>query len=150
VPSRRVQAVAVLFLAFTAVLLAIAPAPAAVWRALAGLLTAVCVWHPVRAVIFHRGRSAVRRVIWQSNGVWLITQGEGAPRAVTLHPSSASFGPWLMLAWTASPAFLARRSYALIDAASVSPVTFRALRGRLKFVRPPGRERSDRPGSSLN
>lgn len=149
-PSRRAQAAAMLFLLMVAVLLAVAPAPAALWRGIAALATGVLVWHPMRAVIFQRGPSAVRRLIWASDGGWSVAQGEGGPRAVSLHPSSAGIGPWLLLAWTASPAFGARRVYALIDAACVSPVTFRTLRGRLKLARSGGPERGNRPGSEPN
>ncbi|HEY1284171.1 MAG TPA: hypothetical protein VGE96_06790 [Steroidobacteraceae bacterium] len=139
-----------MFLLAIAVSLVFAPAPGAVWRALAGLGTACLLWQPVRVVILQRGPSAVRRLSWAPQGSWSIVLRDGSLRQVSLHPSSAALGPWLMLTWTASPALFARRWHALIDARSVSPVTFRALRGRLKTDRSGVRERRGPSASRLN
>jgi len=149
-PSRRVQALAALFCSVIAASLAFAPGPAAVWRALAGLCTAALLWQPLGGVIFQSGASAVRRLSWEPDGRWSIVLGDGLEREVALHPSSAALGPWLLLAWSVSRGPLARRSHALIDAASVSPVTFRALRGRLKLEVAGTRERRRASGSRLN
>jgi hypothetical protein len=127
--------------------LILAPAPAPSWRLLAGLLTAVLAWHPVRSMIFQRGPSAVRRFDWAADGTWSLVRPDGTRRQALLHPASAAFGPWLVLVWTASPAFAARRCYALVDAACVSPDTFRTLRGRLKLaaVTPSGAAATPQP-----
>jgi hypothetical protein len=140
----------VLLLLLIAVSLVFTPAPAAVWRALAGVCTGCLLWQPMRAVIFQSGPRAVRWLSWAPDGRWSIVHGDGIRREVSLHPYSAALGPWLMLTWTACPGLLARRSHALIDAASVSPVTFRALRGRLKLDRISARERHRPSAAPLN
>src|SRR6185312_1898046 len=118
-PSRRLQALAVLFLVLLAGSLVFASAPAPAWRALAGLCTGLLLWPSMRALVFQRGPRAVRRLSWAPDGRWFIVLGDGIEQEVFLHPSSAALGPCLMLAWTSTPGPLARRCYALIDGASV-------------------------------
>ena len=125
--------------------LALAAHVPATWRTVTALVTAALLWHPLRTLIFLRGPWAVRRLCWESDGGWWIVQGNGLRREVSLHPATAALGPWLVLVWSASPGFGARRSYALIDAACANPVTFRALRGRLKLHRRRRPERRGRP-----
>jgi hypothetical protein len=132
-----VQAATLLFALGIAMSLGLSPAPALWWRLLAGATTAMLAWHPLRSMIFQRGPMAVRRFEWACEGSWLIVHRDGVRRPVYLHPASAAIGPWIVLVWTGRPARFARRSYALIDAARVSPAIFRALRGRLKLTGQP-------------
>ncbi len=132
--SPRVQVAALLFALGVAVSLSVASAPAPSWRLLAGLLMAALVWHPMRSLVLQRGPSAVRRFDWAADGTWFVVRPDGARRKAVLHRTSACLGPWLVLVFATSPAPLARRCYALVDAAYVSPGTFRTLRGRLKLA----------------
>lgn len=141
---------AVPFLLIITASLVFAPAPEAVWRALAGLCTACLLWHPVKAVIFQSGPSAIRRVSWASDGHWLIGFADGTCHHLVLHSSSAALGPWLILAWRVSAARFGGRFFALIHAADVSPATFRALRGRLRLDQAGVRERHGRPRGRVN
>ena len=138
--SPRVQAAALLFALGVAVSLSVASAPAPSWRLLAGLLTAALAWHPMRSLIFQRGPSAVRRFDWMADGTWFVVRADGVRRPAVLHRASAALGPWVVLVFATSPAPLARRCYALVDAACVSPGTFRTLRGRLKLAAFPRHE----------
>jgi membrane-bound metal-dependent hydrolase YbcI (DUF457 family) len=166
-PSRRVQVAALLFLLMIAGALAGASSLPPGWRTLTAIVTAALLWHPIRTLVFQRGRSAVRRLRWESDGRWSIVQGNGLWREVSLHPATAALGPWVVMVWSWSPpspggleagncrspsrpAIEGFRCYALIDAACVTPVTFRALRGRLKLDRRtrPERARRPRPGGN--
>jgi hypothetical protein len=135
-----VQAAALLFVLAIAVSLSLASAPAPAWRLLVGLLAAALAWHPMRSLIFRRGASAVRRIDWAADGTWSVVRPDGVRRRVVLLRASAGFGPWLVLAFATSPAPLARRCYALVDAAYVRADTFRTLRGRLKLAAFPASE----------
>jgi hypothetical protein len=117
------------------ILLWLAPAPGAGWRLLAGLIAAALGWRPLRGVIFQRGPAAVRRFEWARNGDWSIQDRNGTQLQVRLDAATAALGPWVLLVWTGAPGAVVRgRRYALVDAASVSPWAFRALRGRLKLA----------------
>jgi hypothetical protein len=116
------------------ILLWLAPAPAAGWRLVAGLIAVALGWHPLRTVVFQRGAAAVRRFEWAANGAWSVGDRNGTQLPVRLDPATAALGPWVLLVWTGAPGTVRGRRYALIDAADVSQSAFRALRGRLKLT----------------
>jgi hypothetical protein len=88
------------------------------------------------AMVFLRGRAAVRRFEWTAEGQWWVADRTGNRVKAQLTAATAGFGPLLLLIWWAGG-----RRYALVDACNVSPEAFRALRGRLKLQlrRPEGR-----------
>lgn len=91
-------------------------------------VAALLAFRPLMAIVFGRGPDAVRRIEWSAEGVWQLTDGGGRRWAAQLDPSSASFGPWMLLVWK-TPGRGRVRS--LIDAAATDPAAFRALKGRL-------------------
>jgi hypothetical protein len=132
----------VLFAIVIAVSLCMAASPSWWWRLLAGAGAIALAWRPVTAIVFQRGRTAVSRIEWRGDGTWQLMDRGGVQSGAWLAPETCGLGPWLLLVWrtegeSGDHARAARR-YALIDASRVSPITFRALRGRLKLSR--GRE----------
>jgi hypothetical protein len=122
-----VQAGATLFAVVVISSLILAPAPEWYWRLLAGFLFCVLAWWPLRALVFQAGPAAVWHFEWTGEGQWWVSDARDR-RLMSLAPATSALGPWIMLVWTMRRA---GRRYALIDAAYVSPTTFRALRGRL-------------------
>ena len=100
------------------------------WRAGAAILAVLLAWAPLRAIVFGRGPHAVRRIEWAGGTDWRLTDGHGRLWPARLHPSSAGFGPWLLLVWSA-PGRRRGRWRGLIDASASDPRAFRALKGRL-------------------
>ena len=132
------QAGAALFAILSTLSLLLAPAPAWPWRLGIGVLACVLAWRPARAILFQQGPSAVRRFEWAADGTWSVLDATARRRALRLAPETAALGPWILLVWETCPVerlWTGRsgRHYALLDAAAVSPIAFRALRGRLKL-----------------
>jgi len=127
-PSLRARSAAVAFGACLLSALLLSPEPAAIWRALAGLTAVALGWRPVETIIFGRGRAAVRRLEWQSDGQWQVTDGAGRTHVAELSQTSATLGPWLLLIWNTTGGC---RFHALVDSACTDPRAFRALKGRL-------------------
>lgn len=92
------------------------------------VVAALLAFKPLMAIVYGRGPDAVRRIEWSGDGDWQLKDGAGRRWAAQLHPSSASFGPWMLLVWN-TPGRGRMRS--LIDAAATDPAAFRALKGRL-------------------
>jgi hypothetical protein len=105
------------------------PQPGFIWRALTGTLALGLGWKPVRTIIFGRGADAVRRLEWQPDGQWRVSDAARKAHVAELSPASATLGPWLLLIW--STPGQRRRLHALIDSACTDPKAFRALKGRL-------------------
>jgi hypothetical protein len=133
----------VLFAIMMALSLVLAPAPPWEWRLVAGSIALALAWSRVAAIIFQRGRAAVRQFEWAGDGVWRIRDRSGRWEHASLAPETAAVGPWILLVWNACQEgdHLGNRCpngrrYCLIDAADVSQSAFRALRGRLKFFLP--------------
>ena|GEM_PF-2826690 len=91
-------------------------------------------------MLFQRGAAAVRHFEWQQDGSWFVTEHpaaswpDGSLVPARLHPATACFGPWVLLAWSTGPGWPRGRSgrrYAFIDAREVGPAAFRLLKGRL-------------------
>jgi len=115
--------------------LVLAPAPAGGWRLLAGVLAALVAWRPLRAVVFSRGSAAIRRFSWSGEGHWTLMDAAGTLRPACLHPTTCTFGPWILLVWTVSaPGSRYRPRAALIDCAGVGRTAFRALKARLRLA----------------
>jgi hypothetical protein len=114
-------------------------APQPVWRLIsvaALVLAAALAALPALAVLAGRGPMAVRRFEWLPDGQWLVTRPNGRCETGRLTGATATLGPRILLAWTVSEGLgspLSRR-YALIEASRVSPVAFRALKGRLSML----------------
>jgi hypothetical protein len=128
-PARRVQAGAVLFVIATMLSVFLAPIQGWPLQLLSVAVTAILAWHPLRAIVFRRGRAAVQRCEWDAKGSWHVIDASGVRQSVRLSARTAGIGPWLLLVWEGRPT-----RYALIDAAEVSPNAFRALRGRLNLL----------------
>jgi hypothetical protein len=127
-PSRRARAAVLGFATIAGVALMLAPEPAFLWRVLSAALSLGLGGPPVANFIFNRGRRAVRRVVWRSDGTWSITSG-GREFDVQLMPATSILGGFIVLAWR-NP-ILGRR-YALVEARCIGQATFRCLKGRLR------------------
>jgi hypothetical protein len=92
------------------------------------LLAVILAWRPALDVALGIGKHALRRVEWNSEGPWYLTDEPGTRHAAELEKSSATLGVWLLLTWK-SPS--GRRFRALIESAATAPAAFRALKGRL-------------------
>ena len=84
----------------------------------------------MRAIVFRRGRRAVHRFEWAADGAWSVVDALGVRSAPRLAAATSVLGPWILLAWSGDGG----RRYALVDAAGVGPVAFRALKGRLALT----------------
>lgn len=117
------------------VALTLAPSPPWPWRVLTAGLVLLAAWRPVAASVFGRGPAAVRSFEWAADGQWRIAGERGGSVCAVLAPATATIGPFLLLLWReeGQPA-PGRRRYALLDAGTVSPALFRALRARLKLT----------------
>jgi hypothetical protein len=111
------------------VTLLLAPEPGLLWRAMAAVVSLGLGGPPIVALFFNRGRKAVRRATWRSDGTWSIATG-GCEFDVQLLPATAALGQFILLVWR-NPA-LGRR-YALVEAKCIGKATFRRLRGRLRI-----------------
>ena len=139
-PSRRAQLVWTLFGLAVAVGLGISVTPHPAWRLIApaaALVLALAVAGlPGLAVLLGRGPLAVRRFEWLPEGEWRLTRADGRCETGRLAGSTATLGPWILLAWTVGAGRwrLLSRRYALIGVREVGPAAFRALRGRLSVL----------------
>lgn len=65
----------------------------------------------------------------------MLMDAAGTLRPACLHPTTSSFGPWILLVWTESaPGSRYPRRAALIDCAGVGRTAFRALKARLRLA----------------
>jgi hypothetical protein len=103
---------------------------------LAAALALALGWLPGRAILFGRGPMAVRRFEWRSGGLWKLECPDGAQESACLAATSATLGPWILLAWTVRGSRWRPgcRRYALIEASQVGPAAFSALKGRLSIL----------------
>jgi hypothetical protein len=115
--------------ALAGIALVLAPDPEPLWRALGAAVSLGLGGPPVATLFFNRGRKAVRRVTWRSDGTWSIATG-GREFDVQLTPATSTLGEFVLLAWR-NPG-LGRR-YALVEARCIGEATFRRLKGRLRL-----------------
>lgn len=134
VPSRRLQIGTVLLMLLVVSALVLSPAPTLPWRLSAALVILMLAWHPLQALVFGKGRTAVRRAVWAADGTWAVTDGIGTLTPASLAPTTGGFGPWILLVWTVSGRGSPQRRYALVDCAAVGRRVFRALRARLRLT----------------
>ena len=79
---------------------------------------------------------AVRRFEWGPDGLWNLERPDGAQESACLAATSATLGPWILLAWTVGDSRWRPgcRRYALIEASQVGQAAYRALKGRLSIL----------------
>jgi len=89
-------------------------------------LAARCGW----SCLSGRGDDAVTGFEWDADGRWRLRCRDGTRRCVRLLHSTTVCGPFMLLVWRGESW---RRSYVLLDAATLDPYTWRVLRGRLRL-----------------